>query len=203
MPHMNVTVMNHKGGVGKTVTAIHLAAFLAREFGRESTVLVDTDPNEGALEWAARGRLPYQVVGPEDDPGDEEYTVYDSQGRLFGEDLEAAAQMSDLVVVPTTPDVVALNTLMRFIEDLEYVDARAEYRVLLTLVPRWPSRSGARARAALEEGGVPIFEGQVRQRAAFQWAGELGVPVYEVNERRALQGWEDYERVGREVIGKQ
>jgi chromosome partitioning protein len=58
MPHMNVTVMNHKGGVGKTVTAIHLAAFLAREFGRESTVLVDTDPNEGALEWAARGRLP-------------------------------------------------------------------------------------------------------------------------------------------------
>jgi chromosome partitioning protein len=111
--------------------------------------------------------------------------------------------MSDLVVVPTTPDVVALNTLMRFIEDLEYVDARAEYRVLLTLVPRWPSRAGARARAALEEGGVPIFEGQVRQRAAFQWAGELGVPVYEVNERRALQGWEDYERVGREVIGKQ
>ena len=203
MPHMNVTVMNHKGGVGKTVTAIHLAAFLAREFGRESTVLVDTDPNEGALEWAARGRLPYQVVGTEDDPGDEEYTVYDSQGRLFGEDLEAAAQMSDLVVVPTTPDVVALNTLMRFIEDLEYVDARAEYRVLLTLVPRWPSRAGARARAALEEGGVPIFEGQVRQRAAFQWAGELGVPVYEVNERRALQGWEDYERVGREVIGKQ
>ena len=202
---MNVTVMNHKGGVGKTVTAIHLAAYLAAEYGGDSVVLVDTDPNEGAVEWAARGRLPYEVAGPDAEPGSEEHTVFDSQGRLFGRDLEAAAVMSDLIVVPTLTDAVDLNTLLRFADDLEGIqegtDGAAGYRVLLTRVPRWPSRAGARARSALADNGLPSFESEIRSRAAFSRAGELGVPVYEVREKRAYQGWEDYVNVGKEMIG--
>lgn len=197
---MNVTVMNHKGGVGKTVTAVHLAAYFARTFGTESVALVDTDPNEGCLEWEARGALPYRVLGPEDDPGEEAHTIYDSQGRLFGEDLEAAAYMSDLLVVPTTPDAVSLNTLGRFLEDLEQLEGSAAYRVLLTRVPRWPSRAGARARSVLEQMGVSVFDAEIRERAAFAMAGELGLPVYEVKEKRASQGWDDYAALGREVV---
>lgn len=201
---MNVTVLNHKGGVGKTVTAVHLAAFLASEYGGESVALVDTDPNEGALDWAARGSLPYQVLGPEDEPGDEEHTVYDSQGRLFGSDLETAAVMSDLLVVPSLTDAVDLSTLLRFADDLEDVQRgennAADYRVLLTRVPRWPSRAGARAREALGANGVPVFAGEIRDRAAFSRAGELGVPIWDVKEKRAYQGWEDYVQVGREMV---
>ena len=51
---MNITVTNHKGGCGKSTTAVHLAAYLAWECGEGSVVLVDTDPNGSALEWAAR-----------------------------------------------------------------------------------------------------------------------------------------------------
>lgn len=201
---MNVTVMNHKGGVGKTVTAVHLAAFLAVEYGGESVVLVDTDPNEGALDWAEGGGLPYEVMGPDGEPGDEEHTVYDSQGRLFGSDLETAAVMSDLLVVPSLTGAVDLRTLLRFAEDLEEIqrgdESAAAYRVLLTSVPRWPSRAGARAREALAENGVPLFDGEIRNRAAFGKAGELGIPVYEVKDKRAHQGWEDYVTVGREMV---
>ena len=52
---MNITVTNHKGGCGKSTTAVHVAAYMAREFGEGSVVLVDTDPNGSAMEWAARG----------------------------------------------------------------------------------------------------------------------------------------------------
>jgi chromosome partitioning protein len=199
MVAMLITVTSHKGGVGKTVSAIHLAAFFVREFGEGSTVLVDTDPNGSALEWAQRGKLPFPVVEPQAEPGDEEHVVLDSQGRLHGEDLEVAVEESDLLVVPTTPEALALNALMLFVEDLERIGRRTDYRVLLTMVPWW-NLSGMRARKALEAEGVPLFEGEIRRREAFQAAALRGVPIYDVNERRARQGWEDYEKVGREVL---
>ena len=204
---MIVTVVNHKGGVTKTTTAIHLAGFLALEDGEGSTALVDTDPNEGALEWAARGEeaetpLPFSVLGPEDRPGGEEHVVYDSQGRLYGEDLDAAAEFSDVLVVPTTVDGVAVNTLMRFVEDVEELGAGAKCRVLLTRVPhRWSLRV-IRTRRALEEAGVPLFSGQIRERVAFQDAGTAGVLVGQVKGKGAREGWEDYLRIGRELIGE-
>ena len=198
---MIITVTSHKGGVGKTVTAVHLAAFFTQEFGAGTTVLVDTDPNGSALEWAQRGGLPFPVVEPQAEPGEEEHSVLDSQGRLHGEDLDAAVAASDLLVVPTTPEALALNALMLLVQDLERLGGRAEYRVLLTMVPWW-NLSGSRARKALEGEGVPLFHGEIRRREAFQTAALEGVPVYQVNERRARQGWEDYERIGREVTGR-
>src|SRR5918911_661791 len=98
---MNVTVTNHKGGCGKSTTAVHVATYLAREFGEGSVVLVDTDPNGSALEWAARGEggLPFRVAGSEEE-AEEEHAVFDLPGRLHGEDLAASALMIGVFVVP-------------------------------------------------------------------------------------------------------
>ena len=58
---MIITVTSYKGGVGKTTTAIHLAAYLQR---LAPTLLVDNDPNRSAIGWAARSEnvLPFRVV---------------------------------------------------------------------------------------------------------------------------------------------
>nr|WP_297040766.1 ParA family protein [Thermosynechococcus sp. OHK43] len=56
---MIITVASFKGGVGKTTTAIHLAAFLQRQ---GETLLIDADPNRSATGWAKRGSLPFEVV---------------------------------------------------------------------------------------------------------------------------------------------
>jgi chromosome partitioning protein len=197
---MNVTVTNHKGGCGKSTTAVHVAAYVAREFGEGSVVLVDTDPNGSAMEWAARGGgkgLPFRVVGPEE-AAEEEHAVFDSQGRLHGEDLAAAAGLSDLLVVPTTPDFLSINALGRFLEDLEEVGG-APYRVLLTMVP-WYERLHCPGRAELEGAGVPLFGRQVQERKVFRHAANEGVPVYGVRRRGAQSGWEDYKAVGRELV---
>lgn len=197
---MNVTVTNHKGGCGKSTTAVHVAAYLAREFGEGSVVLVDTDPNGSALEWAARGEggLPFRVVGPQEE-ADEEHAVFDSQGRLHGEDLAAAAMMSDVLVVPTTPDFLSINALGRFLEDLEEVGG-APYKVLLTMVP-WYERLHCPGRVELEGAGVPLFERQIQERKAFRHAANEGLPVYGVRRRGAQSGWEEYKAVGRELLG--
>lgn len=197
---MIITVTSDKGGVGKSTTAIHLAAFVARELGAGSVALVDTDPNGSALEWAGRGEggLPFRVLEPEDDVH-EEHVVYDSQGRLRGDDLQAAAEASDVLVVPSTPDFLAINALGRLLEDLE--EARvAPYRVLLTMVP-WYERIYCPGRKELEDAGVPVFADIIQHRKAFQHAANEGVPVYDVRRKGAESGWHEYQRVGREMMG--
>ncbi len=47
---MNIVVSNVKGGVGKTTTAVYLAAVAAGR-GRDPIVLVDADPQGSTAEW--------------------------------------------------------------------------------------------------------------------------------------------------------
>lgn len=218
---MLVTVTSHKGGVGKTTSALHLAAVLAEHYGSERVALVDTDPNESALDHASRGkevwgyrRLPFSVLGPEDEI-EQEHVVFDSQGRLSGEDLEAALEGSDLLVAPTMPDYPEIKALARFAADVEEASQElrsgsggvrepvepAPYRVLLTMVP-WYERLHSPGRSELEKSGVPLFKGQIEARKAFKHAAAMGVPVYEVKGGAAKRGWEDYVRVGKELIGE-
>lgn len=201
---MIITVTSHKGGCGKSMTVIHLAAFLTREFGEGSTMVVDADPNGTALGWQRRskGRLPFPVVSPREAAeamGRHEHTVIDTQGRPRGEGLARLVDGCDLLVVPSAPPPDDLEALMLMVADLEELGSRAAYGVLLTMVPWW-NLDGPRAHRQLKKRGVPIFERSVRLRQAFRQASRRGVPVYEVDGRGARQGWEDYEAVGREVV---
>jgi chromosome partitioning protein len=90
------TVASFKGGVGKTVTAVHLAAYLR---GLAPTVLVDGDPNRSATGWAKRGELPFPVVDERQAvrfARDYEHVVVDTEARPDREDLEALAGATSL-----------------------------------------------------------------------------------------------------------
>lgn len=47
-----IAVTGYKGGVGKTITSIHIARYLA---DRGKVLLIDSDPNRSVEKWAARG----------------------------------------------------------------------------------------------------------------------------------------------------
>jgi chromosome partitioning protein len=56
---MIITVASFKGGVAKTTSAVHLAAYFQQ---KGETVLIDGDPNRSATGWAKRGNLPFKVI---------------------------------------------------------------------------------------------------------------------------------------------
>ncbi|MBD2256971.1 ParA family protein [Pseudanabaena sp. FACHB-2040] len=196
---MIVTVASFKGGVGKTTTAIHLAAFFQ---GYAETLLIDADPNRSAQSWAGRGELPFKVVD-EWQAGEQlrpyGHVVIDTQARPTADDLSILVGSCDLLVLPTTPDVMALDALVLTVNYLRTLQT-AKYRILLTAIPPKPSKAGDEVRALLVEARLPLFRGGIRRYAAFQKAALAGVPVYEVKDPKAEDAWQDYEGVGQEIL---
>ena len=126
---MIVTVTGYKGGIGKTTTALHLAAYLQRQ---APAVLVDGDLNRSATGWGRNGSLPFRVVDERQAAKvsrEFEHIVIDTAARPVREDLEALVAGCDHLIIPTTPDALALDALVQTVGALEALGATKLSRV--------------------------------------------------------------------------
>lgn len=195
---MIVTVASFKGGVGKSTTAVHLGAYFAK---KASTIVVDGDPNRSVTSWARKEQLPFRVVDERQaalHARDCEHMIIDTKARPEPEDLKALALGCHLLIIPTTPDPLAMEALMLTVSALKAIGGD-RFRVLLTIVPPKPIPEGEMARKALAEAGLPLFNGEIRRLMAFQRAVLDGTTVDQVRDARAKLAWEDYHQIGKEV----
>ncbi len=189
-----ITVTGYKGGVAKSTTAIHLAAFF-HDYG--TTILVDGDPNRTALSRAKKGKLPFEVADQlyaMKLVSSSEYVIIDTPARPASDDLQDLAKGCDLMILPTTPDVDSLEPMLQTAKDI----GDAQYRVLLTIVPPYPSREGETMRQDLVRAGMPVFKQMVRRTSGFQKAAYMGVCINDVPRMKAA--WNDYKAVGKEIL---
>ncbi len=198
---MIITVVSYKGGVGKSTTAAHVAAYLHQQHG--STVLVDGDRNRSVTKWAKRGNFPFPVVDERETAKASrqyEHVVVDTQARPEVEDFEYLARGCDLLIVPTTPDRLALDALVDTVQALKGVGP-TRYRILITKVPPKPNRSGESARDILRDHGLPVIDQLISYLLAFQKAADEGVLVYDVKDPNAQRGWDEYRIAVEEALG--
>jgi chromosome partitioning protein len=154
------------------------------------------------LGWARRGSLPFKVIDERQAARyarDYQHIVIDTSARPDRADLQALAEGCDIMIVPTTPDALALDALMQTVQDLRTLNT-GMYRILLTRVPPRPSRDGDEARAMLAAQGLPLFKHSIRRLVAFEKAALAGVPVYDADDPRAREAWAEYEAIGRELM---
>ena len=143
---MFITVASYKGGVGKTTTAVHLAAYLQR---LGSTLLIDGDPNRSATSWAKRGGMPFAIADEREgayQARNYQHVVVDTEARPGSADFEALAKGCDLLIVPTVPASLDTDVLILTISAVRKL-APDKYRVLLTKVPT-AARTGRPATAS-------------------------------------------------------
>ena len=200
---MIITVASFKGGVAKTTTAVHLAAYLQR---LAPTLLLDGDPNRQALVWGTEGRMPFKVADilqsakhAADYGGGRGHIVIDTEARPGPDDFKALAEGCDLLVIPATPDPLDTHALMLTLKELRKADT-VNFRVLVVKVPTG-EKEAEELRAQLIAADVPVFTAEIPLLKAFKRAWRRASPVDAVKgDPHAERAWEAYEAAGREIV---
>ena len=190
-----ISLVSNKGGVGKSTTAIHLATYFS-EFGK--TILIDGDLNRTSVNWS-EDALPFLVIDENQLDAIEhvDYLIIDTPARPESGDFQDLVDSSDLLILPTIPDILSLRPLLLMAEAL---GDDINYRVLLTVVPPHPSKEGSTMLQELKDNGVPIFETLIRRSAGYPRSALEGKTIKDMKVSNFKRFWRDYKELGNEAM---
>jgi chromosome partitioning protein len=182
---MIIAVVAQKGGTGKTTLAINLAA--AAELAGKVALIIDTDPQASASEWASwRKGDPPEVIDSAPPRLAVKIALARSQGATFividtppHADLAAskAVEAADLVLIPCRPsafDLAAIRTTGQLVKLLGKPAA-----LVFTAGPARAPKIYADATALVESFGIYVCPHHIADRAAFRHASAAGQTVFE------------------------
>jgi chromosome partitioning protein len=183
---MVISLINQKGGVGKTTTAINIASALAAKSLK--VLMVDADPQGSVRQWQSTGaNREFDVLQP---PAAElseqiekhrqgfDHVVIDSPPALSHVSRKIAAS-SDLAIIPIAPsslDIWSSRETIQLVTDVARTHPGLSARLLVyRKIPG--TRLATEAREALHSYGVEIFKTEISQRIAYVEAVVSGVSV--------------------------
>lgn len=188
---MIISLLNQKGGVGKTTLAIHLATALAQRGSK--TLLIDADPQGSALDWSViRSTTPlFPVIGlPKPTihrevnalSADYDSIVIDGPPRVY-EVARSAILASDLVLIPVQPspyDVWAAKEIVDLLNDAGNFkeNIKSGFVINRKIVNTAIGRDVSEALAAYN---LPVFSSQICQRVSFAESAAQGHTVLETD----------------------
>ena len=189
-----IAIVAQKGGAGKTTLAINLAAVAER--AGEVALIIDTDPQASACEWASwRKGSPPEVIDSAPPRLATKIAQAHEQGATFividtppHADLAAskAVEAADMVLIPCRPsafDLAAIRVTGQLVKLLGKPAA-----LVFTAGPARAPKIYADAIALVESFGINVCPYIIADRAAFRHASAAGQTVFEFEpEGRAAQ----------------
>ena len=176
---MIVALLNHKGGVGKTTLALHLAGEWARKGC--SVTLIDADPQGSALDWSAqRVRDTLHREAPAIARGVDHVVI---DGPRVATVMRSTLLAADLVLLPVQPsafDGWASAGMLTLIDEARTYRCR---RLLARFIVNRCCAHTAIAREtvkALTDHDPPMLRQRIGQRVAFADAAKTGRLVREI-----------------------
>jgi chromosome partitioning protein len=184
-----IAVLNQKGGSGKTTIATHLARAL--QLAGADVLLVDSDPQGSARDWAAvREDQPLTVVGIDRPTIDRDIKKVASKvdfvvidGAPQASDLAVSAiKAADFVLIPVQPspyDIWATADLVELVKQrIELTDGKLQAAFVVSRAIKG-TRIGAEVAAALEGYALPILDTRIAQRVSYPGTAATGTTVLE------------------------
>lgn len=193
---MIISVLSQKGGSGKTTISTNLAAALAQ--AGKNVVLVDSDEQGSARDWAAASDTPEVEVIALDRPGmlasvkrlSADFVVIDGSAKLDKMAAETV-KISDLVLMPIQPspyDVWASADLIDLVKQrIEISDNALQAAFVVSrAIPN--TTLSKEVLDVLNEHGLPVLTGTT-QKTAYSAAAAVGKSVltYEKNGKAAKE----------------
>lgn len=180
-----IAIVAQKGGAGKTTLAINLAA--AAERAGEVALVIDTDPQASACQWASwRGDRSPEVI----DSAPPRLAAKIAQARGQGASLividtpphadlaaSKAVEAADLVLIPCRPSAFDLAAI-RTTGQLAKLHGKPA-ALVFTAGPVRAPKIHADATALVSSFGVEVCPHVIADRAAFRHASAAGQTVFE------------------------
>lgn len=193
---MIISVLSQKGGSGKTTISTNLAAALAA--AGKNVVLVDSDEQGSARDWAAASDSPEVEVIALDRPGmlasvkrlSADFVIIDGSAKLDKMAAETV-KISDLVLMPIQPspyDVWASADLIDIVKQrIEITDNALQAAFVVSrAIPK--TTLSKEVLDVLAEHNLPVLEGTT-QKTAYSAAAAKGQSVikYDKNSKAAKE----------------
>ena len=204
-PQKILAVLNGKGGVGKTTTAVNLAAAFSDKY---KVLLVDSDPQGSASWWVQRSEKGVGFdLAQETDAArlselrktkGYELIVVDTPPALGSDALAAVVPAADYLVLPSPPAPMDLTVLIETVKTA-VMPTGVTHRVLLTRVDPRSLAEALEAQNTLLELGIPACNAFIRAYKAHERAALDGVPITKWRGKNAREAEADYRRVAEEI----
>lgn len=208
---LRITVMNTKGGCGKTTIATNLASYCAA-LGH-GTALCDFDRQACSSRWLERrGSERPHIHGvtafKQPPPGMTrawqmqlpvgiQYVINDTPAGYAGIDFGDRVAESDVILIPVLPSSIDIQTTADFIRDLL---ATGKSRLGNKRLAFITNRNRIRTRAAdklnrfLHSLDIPVIS-RIRDTQHYVSAVEQGLGIHELDERDARKDTPDWEAI--------
>ena len=182
----DIAVLNQKGGAGKTTIATHLARAL--QIGGADVLLVDSDPQGSARDWAAvREDQPVPVVGIDRPTIDrdlksiarKDFVIID--GAPQAADLAVSAiKAATFILIPVQPspyDIWATAELVELVKQrIEVTDGKLQAAFVVSRAIKG-TKIGAEITGALADYGLPVLDARITQRVSYPGTAAVGTTV--------------------------
>jgi chromosome partitioning protein len=203
-----MTVVNQKGGTGKTTVATNLSAYFAAQ--KKDVLLIDSDPQHSSLDWGAirpESHPKIQTIGlPSKNLHREveslrnkyDIIIIDSGGRVTAT-ARSAVLVSDFLILPTLPSQPDILSTQEFLETVvEEVAALKKVQGAILLNQDNPSMIvSKKAEEYVRQIGYPVFKNTIRNYVAFKEAYAAGLSVYEYDQNSKAA--EDFQKFFNEL----
>ncbi|BAY64844.1 MULTISPECIES: ParA family protein [Calothrix] len=200
-----IVILNGKGGVGKTTTAVNLAANFAR---KQNVILVDADIQGSASWWFGRNQdgMGFDLA-QETNPKllsnltkltGYDLVVVDTPPALRSEALATVVAIADYLVLPTPPAAMDLAVLIETVRKA-VIPVGVPHKVLLTKVDTRSLGEAIEAQKTLMGLGIPVCKNLIRTYKAHERAALEGVPITQWRGNNAREAESDYRRVANEL----
>ena len=205
-----ITVINVKGGCGKTTIATNLASAFAG-LGRKTT-LMDYDPQGSSTYWLKQRRADVSgIYGIEayptnkavtqswqlQLPSDTEYVIVDAPAGLKGLDMVDRVNGAHTVLIPVLPSAIDTHATADFIRDLYLVAKVKTKNIRLCIVCNRVKANTLSLRALekfLQAMDIPVIA-RLRETQNYNKASECGLGIHELGSKASVKDIQDWRQI--------
>lgn len=219
---IRITIMNGKGGSGKSTIATNLATVLSSH--PNSVTIIDNDPQASSIRWLRERphtsipikgvtageitRLRNIQLWNSGISSDTKYVIVDTQAGLKGIELSDVIDRSDMIIIPVLPSAIDMRATADFVAQVFLSKSYRRTRKPIGVVANRVINDSVIYRKlqkfllSLRMNFISTFS----DNKAYLIAAEKGMGIFEVNEPNTggertewdlLAGWVEDKRQGR------